>query len=751
MTGGQRNIGIKLSVASLAAASLCATAQPALEEVIVSAQKRDQSAQDVPIALSAFTADAIEQLGAPDFEGLQFFTPGLSVSGASGAFVSPYIRGIGTNQTSVGTDPSIGVYQDGIYLARKGGALSDLLDVERVEVLKGPQGTLFGRNAVGGAISITTGKPVNEFEAEASIGIGNYGSRVARGMLNAPLTDALFFRAALQTRQRDGWHENVIDGQKGDDRDRTTGRAKLLWDATEKLSIEIGGQWNNTDEIARFGESVDAAIPVSDLTANPNDRRAVNGNLNVLGDPRGSTEPTTPRFDRRMDLYWLSATLDLSPSLTLTSLSSVLDYETSAARDYDGTEYYIGNNLYNTATNKTVSQEFRLSGTHDQLDWFIGTSFLQESYDMDFAVGFADFLGLNAGMPFEEDSAVASDTDSYALYGDATWRLTDRWSVTAGARYSHDDKSIDYNTPLHENGAAALNGLGLILATSVQFVNGQGLPDPQAAKRSESWSDFSPRLVFDYRLNDDVMLYAGVTRGYKSGGFNTYPSADTAPGPTFLQVVPEATRPVEPETIINYEAGIKSLFLDGRLLFNASAYAVDYEDLQVQVIENQVVALANAGEASSNGVEVEMKIRISPYLTVFANGAWMDAEYKRFFRSGVDYSGTPLRFSPEFSGTVGIDSAVQFTNGSELRGFVSVGYKDEHNLIEDFTIDSYHVINARLSYRSPRDVWQVAVFGTNLSNESFLVNYTEQTGAFGFTSAIRNEPRMYGAEFTLRF
>ena len=155
----QSKSGISIAILSLTTSSLVASAQPVLEEVIVSAQKRDQSAQDVPIALSAFTSDNIEQLGTPDFEGLQFFTPGLSVSGASGAFVSPYIRGIGTNQTSVGTDPSIGVYQDGIYLARKGGALSDLLDVERIEILKGPQGTLFGRNAIGGAISITTGRP----------------------------------------------------------------------------------------------------------------------------------------------------------------------------------------------------------------------------------------------------------------------------------------------------------------------------------------------------------------------------------------------------------------------------------------------------------------------------------------------------------------------------------------------------------------------------------------------------------------
>lgn len=246
---------ITLSILAATAVAGTSHAQPVLEEVIVSAQKRNQSVQDVPIALSAFTSDSIEQIGTPDFYGLQFFTPGLSVSGASGAFVSPYIRGIGTNQTSVGTDPSIGVYQDGIYLARKGGALSDLLDVERVEILKGPQGTLFGRNAIGGAISITTKKPHEDVEAMVGAGFGNYGSRMARGILNLPVTDGVYPRGALQTRQRDGWQENIVNGVKGDDRDRTTGRLKLLWDASETVSVEIGGQWNRTDEVARWGST----------------------------------------------------------------------------------------------------------------------------------------------------------------------------------------------------------------------------------------------------------------------------------------------------------------------------------------------------------------------------------------------------------------------------------------------------------------------------------------------------------------
>lgn len=349
-----------------------------------------------------------------------------------------------------------------------------------------------------------------------------------------------------------------------------------------------------------------------------------------------------------MGVYWLSATWNLTPLLTLTSLTSYLDYETSAARDYDGTEFYIGNNLYNTAKNKTISQEFRLNGANDGLDWFIGASILSESYDMDFAVGLAGFLGLNGGMPFTEDSAVSTETASYAVYGDATWRLADRWNLTFGARYSYDDKQIDYETPLHADGAAALGGYGISLAAAAQFVNAAGVPDPAAAALTKSWSDFSPRLVIDYNPSESVMLYAGITRGYKSGGFNTYPSGIQTPGPNFLLVLPEATQPVDPETTINYEAGIKSQFLDNRLLLNASIYAMDYEDLQVQVIENQVVSLANAGKASSDGMEFELRYHLSPYITIFANGSWMDTEYEEFFRSGVDYSGTPLRFSPGF-------------------------------------------------------------------------------------------------------
>lgn len=756
------NIGSALSIGLLAAAvSTVVQAQSseqtfAIEEIVVTAQKREQSLQDVPIALSAFGSDSIKQLGASDFKGLTAVTPGFSVSGGSGAFPSPYIRGIGSNVTSVGSDPSIGVYIDGVYASRKGGALSDLMDIERVEVLKGPQGTLFGRNSIGGAISIVTAAPENELKGMVGAELGKYNSRALKGMVNVPLVDdTLLLRASASVRKRDGWQENVPGGPDGDNRDRANGRVKLAWLVSDSVEVEFSSTWNRTDEVSTYAEavvsdpSIIGGLPVGNLAQISDDKKAGNANLNPWGLASDRT-PLVPIFERSLSGQALNVTWDMNDALTLTSLTSYRTYETSASREYDGTEYLIGNNEISTENNDTLSQEFRLNGAGDNSDWFVGVSATKEAADMRFMVGLLDFLGANGGQPFYEDSFVKADTESYALYGDYTWHATDHLNITVGARYSYDDKSIDYDNPAQINGAAGLGGLGFFMATPSQFLDANG--NPNATELSESWTDFSPRLVIDYALDNDVMLYASVAQGYKSGGFNTYPSVvQDSTNPNFLMVLPESTASVDPETTVNLELGVKSTWLDGRLTVNASAYAMDYDDLQVEVVSGQVVQLANAGKASSRGVEVEVKYHLTPNLKIMSNVAWMDTEYDEFVRGGVDYAGTPLRFSPEWTGSLGIDYSVQLADLGELRTFVNYSYKDDHLLSETYEEGSYNLLSARVSFLSMDGAWELSAFGNNLTDESYLSNYVETLNGFGFTSANRNQPKTYGAELIYNF
>ncbi|GAB3090915.1 TonB-dependent receptor [Aestuariicella hydrocarbonica] len=752
-----RNLTSVMAAGVLSAAvSGVAQAQPAtesaytIEELVVTAQKREQSLQEVPIALSAFGSDAVKQLGASDFTGLTSATPGFSVSGGSGAFPSPYIRGIGSNVTSVGSDPSIGVYIDGVYAARKGGALSDLLDIERVEVLKGPQGTLFGRNSIGGAISIITAKPQNELSGMLGAEVGNYNNRAVKGMVNVPLIDeTLLLRASGSVRKRDGWQENTMGGPDGDDRDRASGRVKLAWLPSDTVEVEFSSSWNRTDEVATYAESVLASAPVSDLTPITDDEKAVNGNLNPFtGMPDAA--PNVPIFERTMRSHALNVNWDMTDDLTFTSLTAFRTYETSAAREYDGSEYFIANNEISTETNDTLSQEFRLNGISDKADWFVGVSASKETADMRWIIGLMDFLGANGGNPFYEDSFVTAETESYAIYGDYTWHATDKLNITLGARYSYDDKSINYDNPLQVNGAAGLGGYGIIMPIPGQFLDADG--NPNNTQLSDNWSDFSPRVVVDYFVGDDAMVYASLTRGYKSGGFNTYPSVvQDFTSANFLMVLPEALESVDPETTVNLELGVKSSWMDERLVVNASVFAMEYDDLQVQVVNGQTVQLANAGKAISKGVETDVQFHVTPNLKLMLNAAWMDAEYDEFERGGIDYAGTPLRFSPKWTGSLGVDYSRPIADLGELRMFANYSYKDSHLLSETYEEGSYSLLNARVTFYSEGGAWEASLFGNNLTDESYLFNYVETVASFGFTSANRNEPRTYGAEFTYHF
>lgn len=749
-------IGLVISLAAVSAvAQEASTGQTAtFEEIVVTAQKREQSVQAVPIALSAFNAEAIRQLGARDFTGLTAMTTGFSVAGGNPAFPSPYIRGIGSNATDVGSDPSIGIYVDGVYAARKGGSLSDLLDVERVEILKGPQGTLFGRNSIGGAISVITAKPTSQFEGMVAAEAGNYGNRGVKGTVNIPLAgDTLLLRASAMTRQRDGWQKNTLGGPKGGSRDRDAAQLKIEWLPGEGVDITLSNYWSRADETSFYSENLSSGLglPVDPLAKVLDDTKAVNGNLNMFGITDDNLAPTVPYYRRTMHAHALNIDWELSDSLTFTSLTAYRSYKTSAASDYDGSEYLVASNQNSTEENDTISQEFRLTGSSDRLDWFVGVSGMQEKPEMQFAVLLFDFLNANGRRSFVDDSLVSAKTESYAVYGDLTWHATDRLNLTVGGRYSSDDKSIRYNKLASQaEGAAGLGGLGFIMPVQGQFVGADGLPDPDATRGSDTWTDFSPRVVVDYALMDDVMLYASATRGYKSGGFNTYPSVVQVPGPNFLKVLPAATEPVDPETTLNYEVGMKSAWFDRNLTFNLSAFYIDYEDLQVTVISGQTVQLANAGAATSKGVELEARIHATPDLVFILGGAYTDAQYDKFVSAGVDYAGTPLRYAPEWAGNIAVDYTKELGIGT-IKAFANYAMKSEYNLFETYTQDGYGLLNARLSWTSTNGDWELAVFGDNLTDEAYIVNFVNQTNSFGFTSGSRNDPRTYGAQLTYRF
>jgi iron complex outermembrane receptor protein len=739
------------------------------EEIVVTAQKRAQSSQDVPIALSAYTGDHLKQIGAADFKGLTNMTPGFSVSGGSDAFPRSYIRGIGSNDTGIGADPSVGVYIDGIYASRNGGALTELMDIARIEVLKGPQGTLFGRNSIGGAISIVTEETSEELNGEISMELGKYDNQHAKGIINLPLIeDTLYLRASGSIQQRDGWQENTEGGEYGNSRDRANGRLKLTWLPSEAVEVDFSSNWGRIDEMSAYTEnmrklSLAAGVPAyAPSTSKTGDHTSANGNRDLLfrlGLKPSANDLTAvePILERQLRQHSVIVKWEFNDELTLSSLSSYRTFTTTSASDYDGTEYLLGNNDKSIEFNESISQELRLTSSSDRLDWFVGVSAAHERNSMDFTVSLIDAGALdpslaggplNNGNPFSESSFVSSSVDSYALYGDLTWQATDRLNLTFGARYSIDEKEIHYDNPIQTDGAALFGGAGFLMPSGLQFVDANGIPDPSMQEREDNWSNFSPRLVLDYALTESAMVYLSATKGYKSGGFNTYPTPDPS---NFLFVTPAATESFDPELATNYEFGIKSTWFDQRLMLNASIFYLNYQDLQVRQITNNLVQIKNAGKASNNGMELDIKYLVSENLTLLANATWMDAEYVEYSMGGADLSGTPLLFSPNFSGSLALDHSWMVEGIGDVRSFVSYSYKGKHLVHEGIEQEGYAVVDARVALTTEDEQWEFAMFANNLTDKSYLTNYVGQMESFGFSAGYRNTPRTYGVSASYRF
>jgi iron complex outermembrane receptor protein len=723
------------------------------EVISVTAQKRAQSIQDVPISMSAFSEDTLNSIGAEDFTDLTSLVPSLSVVGGSDAFPITYIRGIGTNDTSIGADPSIGVYIDGVYASRLGGALTEFLDVERVEVLKGPQGTLFGRNSIGGAISIITKKPSEFLEGSFKLSYANYSTKKINAVINVPLLDdSLFAKVFGSLSKSDGWQTNVLSNERGYQEDRVNGGVKLTWIASDSVEVNFSNTWSSYNDTAGYVDNIESVLPTSILTSVVTDNQVVNGGINPFGNPANNRLPGVPIYDRVLREHWLDVSWDINKDLSLTSLTTYRKYTTESAREYDGTEFFLGENVQSIEASESTGQEFRLSSNNDGFFWVLGTSIHQEKAALDFVLGLADlgaFTGtpFNNGAPFFENSLTASNTDSFAIFGDTTIALSEKLNLTAGARYSRDTKTMNYNNGLHENGAALLGGLGLIVPTPVQFIDANGQIDPSAVTLEDEWNDFSPRLVLDYKI-DKSLIYASITKGYKSGAFNSYPAPNAALG---FRVAPESRNSVDPETVVNYELGVKSTLLSNDLTLNGSFYYMDYQDLQIFQVVGGITRLENAGKAISSGFELDGRYNASNNLSILFNATWMDSEFKDYVVSGQDLSGTSLLFTPTFSGGLSLDYIRSLGDWGELRTFLTYSYKGDHLLVTGIEQESYSLINAKLTLISEDDSWEVALYGNNLSDKAVLTNITGLLSQFGFTGAYRNAPRTYGASFTYRY
>ncbi len=815
--------------AAIAVPAPAALAQ--LEEVIVTAQKREEGLQDVPIAVQAFTTEGLDRLSAQDIGDLNFFTPNVAIPRGSNQ-PNYKIRGLGTSEFGVGGDPVVGVYLDGVYIARSGGSKVAFNDIERIEILNGPQGTLFGRNAASGAIQYVTNKPGLEQEGWVKATAGNYHRYQLEGVYNLPLTDEVFWRFGGLYNERGGYIDNDFTGDDHQYQKNGSLNSSLRWQPGEELDIIWRVEY---DEIDQDSKGVTSAV------YGPN---RFDG-----GDFENTT--TNRRLTENRELFGTSlhVVYDL-PWAAFTSISSYRTYETENPENQDGwIDPTFEFNDFNAEDNEQWSQEFRFSGALDErLLWTVGANYFKETakqtsgitlntlavdrviveaniglpYDTalergqgyDIAWTVPPFVGLPRAFETGADALLADfygefidvqgDYESWAVFADFTFDITDSLALTAGGRYTEDSKDFSRLVQLNEH--------ALWFAFTPTFLdrNGQWIAEGSVdsigkVRQDDEWNEFTPRVVFDWAVTDDVMVYMSWAEGYNSGGFNSASLTHNDPA-------------YDPANVENLEFGIKSSWLDDTLRINAAYFDYTYENLQdlnlipAACLPNSDFATNLFESSDIEGDGIELAINWAPIdgLELWGNLGTVDAQYSDRVRQRavgdvcdpVDETGQKFSGAPEISYALGASYSYDMNHSGSLTGSVSWGWEEggtnrdsckyiqhlpggpsgyyeldtvngELVISKDSAVgtlteapfdscpdrDDKEQLNARLAYLSADGAWEVAAWVTNWTD--WAPSDAEPGGngpsiSSSFTDGApsydrREPPRMYGMELKYTF
>ena len=751
-----------------------------LQEVLVSARRRTENLQTVPIAVSAFNASALEKRGIEDTAAAANFTPNVTFdttsmfSGATSTFQG-FIRGIGQTDFAINTDPGVGVYVDGVYFARTVGSVIDLLDVESLEVLKGPQGTLFGRNTIAGAVNVTTRRPANEFGYKASLQVGNDHQIYAQGVVELPLVDnKLLASIAFATHSRDGYQKRIAfndsrvpnipsiadsfttntsnNGEPGSENNQTL-RAKLLWLASDELELTAS---------ADYAHIRDAAPPGTLLTTTLDTVGSLAGLYNgcVLALAPQSICAASPLgiYGRDIPLYTdqfvtgdkdksyatgasfsnidsgglsLTANWQMTSDVALKSISAFRKIDASFGRDIDGSPLDIDQTTF--AWNvKQYSQEFQLNGElfEKRLDYTVG------------AYGFREHAIETAAVPIAQALLkIVGDNDqttrSIALFGETTYKLTDALGLVVGARWTKDKKEIQIDQ-----------------RNLTSFFDAVGYP-PAAFPRPSDHTYMGPahpfnydnsnvtvRTGFNYTFSPDVFTYAMYSQGYKSGGFTTRLSDPFNPENPLGALQDIA---FEPEKASNIEIGLKSELLAHRLRLNLAAFKNDYSDIQVIVMRGVTPSNENAAEAEIKGAEAEAEaLLLDGDLLLGLSAGYTDAKYTKLSPGTLLTLDSKLPNTPDFTGSVTANYTIRLTSGASLDlngnySYRTKAFKDAENS-PTIAQDAYGLLGAFVRLTPSVGKWDLTVGGANLTNERYLIGGFN-TAAVGFAEGVYSRPR----------
>ena len=737
--------------------------RPLLEEIIVTAEKRSESLQDLSQAVTALSGEDIDDRNITSFVDLSSIAPGVTVAKNEGFKTVIAIRGVGNeaNQNAI-ANPSVSYHLDGIYVASPFALHTDFLDLERIEVLRGPQGTLFGQNSTGGAINVITQAPdTEEFSGKADITVGNYSLIRARGSVNVPISDTVAVRASVASHNHDGFSKNIVLDQGLDQADSISARARLLWAPMENLRFNFTAQY--------YDENTNGAAQKGILDSTPN--------------PRRLTQDWQSSYELESQLYSLVAEWDL-PAFTVRSLTSYQDDDIAIIRDNDRHDFvnlinqgiFLLPAIFDPETNrqKTFTQELNLISSEPlfgRLDWTAGVFYLDTEVDIlireyiDFnvdgtygpgTVTVEEVLNFGGEVGFISDSK--PERDSVSVYGQGTFHLTDSLRLVAGLRYTDDEVYSEVTNFFGRGGTA-------VLEVQSEKLTGRG--------------------VVEFDLNDDTMVYASFTRGFKPGGSNlTYGREDI--------IAPIVVLPTfEDETVDAWELGIKTDFADNRVRLNAAAFYYEYKNLQYQATDPELFegGVGNLPESEIYGAELELLAFITNNFTVDARLAWLETEISESHlaldnvrsdeatnallpqcnfnifcddiqraraEAVTDVKGNELAKTPNFTADVTLRYSGRFGDLADFEGSVQYLYRDgfQHRIFNNPKTDdvpSYDIVNLMLTIRPDAWPWYIDLMGMNLADEDGInARFTDVFGV-GSTGDELIAPRQYMVRFGLEF
>ncbi len=664
-----------------------------LDEIIVNAKAGATAINKTPMAISVFSESDLEQMNVRTIADLENRVPSLSVSQNIG-FGRIYLRGVGSNNDFIGSDPSITIHMDGVYMARPQAIFNELIDIEQVEILRGPQGTLYGRNSIGGTIAVKSRLPDDILQARVSAQIGSFDEQQVVASVSGPLINNLFASLGILKSQNDGYFDNENNLGEADlannDIEALRGTSRLLFNESSELILRA--DYSKKDDNGPVYKPTYRSV-LGESILGPT----------IVSDPWTINTPyREPFYKRRIDGISATYLNAITDSIQFSSITAYRAFDTKLSLDTDFTD--LDALITNIAEKQDQrSQEFQLNGNTDTFKWVTGVYFLREKSKSATSIELqADHTSPAAPATSTIDNTLT--TTAYAVFGELNYQITDKLGATLGLRYSDEEKDF--------------SGLGQLIPESSTVAITRFTRD----KESDSWNSITPKFGLNYQINQRQLIYGSLSKGFKSGGYNF--STDDA---SFDQ-----------EILTALEFGFKSIWLENKLSTNLALFSYDYDDLQVQsfVVASESptsapqVLINNAAEASVNGIELELSLKPTESWLIASSLAYLDAEYDKYdaSRSTItpvkqDLAGNKLNSTPELALNISANYNHFLINGATI-GFRLEYYNQSEMFFTAFndktnSQDSFNLIHASVRYTSSNEKWLWEIFGKNLGDEAY--------------------------------